>query len=298
MFYSNWMSYIKDEAKITKIAIPGSHNAGTMGMPKVAKCQSGSLYEQYQYGVRYLDIRLKADRKGRIFIAHGITKGMPAHLAFESLKMIIEETSEFLILNIKTYMNQKVGPFTLSYNGNTEATNKLIRVYLSPEKYALTGYSDVSNLTVGDIRKSGKKYIITNANKEYDFSNDCPVADPWDPKVFGYKPEKFAKECTKYLLEVKTDGFHWLQLQQTPNPGTENGMTKWPDDLNKGMAPYFPQIIADIASNPEMLKDVNIVAADFMTENHIKVNEILSLNLAKGVVKDELRDEFAAAIGK
>ena len=32
MFYENWMSYIKDDAKLTNIAIPGSHNAGTRGM--------------------------------------------------------------------------------------------------------------------------------------------------------------------------------------------------------------------------------------------------------------------------
>ncbi len=298
MFYSNWMSYIKDDAKITKIAIPGSHNSGTMGMSKLARCQSGSLYEQYKYGVRYFDIRLKADRKGRVFIAHGLSKGMPAYLAFESLKMILEESDEFFIFNIKTYMNQKVGPITLSYNGNTAETNKLIREYLSPEKYALTGYSDVSNLTMGDIRKSGKKYIITNKEKEYDFSNDCPVMDPWDPKVFGYKPAKFAKECTKYLLEIETDGFLWLQTQQTPNPGTENGMTKWPDDLEKMIAPYFPQIINDIATNPVKLERVNIVAGDFMTKSHAKANEILALNLLKDAVKDELRGEFADKIGK
>ena len=37
MFYENWMSYIKDDAKITKIAMPGSHNSGTMGMIRFAE---------------------------------------------------------------------------------------------------------------------------------------------------------------------------------------------------------------------------------------------------------------------
>ena len=46
MFYENWMSYIKDDAKVTKIAIPGAHNAGTMGMSKLARCQNGTLCEQ------------------------------------------------------------------------------------------------------------------------------------------------------------------------------------------------------------------------------------------------------------
>lgn len=298
MFYENWMSYIKDDAKITKIAMPGSHNSGTMGMNKFARCQNGSLYEQYKYGVRMFDIRIKADRKGRLFIAHGIAKGMPAELAFESLKMILNESDEFFVFSIKTYMNQKIGPISLSYDGNTEETNRLIREYLSPEKYALTDVDDIGSLTMGDIRKSCKKYIIINKEKEYDYSCEGPMSDPWDPTVYGYKPEKFAKEILKYLKEIDTDGFLWFQTQQTPNLNTENGWTKWPDDLDKIDRPYFSQIISDIAADPLMLGRVNIVAGDFMTKNYTKANEILNLNLLKGVVKDECKAKYASAIGK
>lgn len=297
MFYENWMSYIKDDAKITKIAIPASHNAATMGMPKPARCQNGSLYKQYNCGVREFGIRLKTDRSGRLFIAHGITKGMPAEQAFENLGMIVSESDEFFIFDIRTYSTQKIGPLTLSYGSDSAAVSALIKKYLNPEKYALTDFDDIGSLTVGDIRKSGKKYLIINAAEEYDFSRGAPLLEPWDPKVFGYKPEKFAKECLNYLRELETDGFFWFQTQQTPNPGTENGL-KWPDDLDELDRPFFPKIIADIAADPAMLEKVNIVAGDFMTRDYMKVNEILNLNLLKGVVKDELREEFAAAIGK
>ncbi|MGN0543916.1 MAG: hypothetical protein ACI4JG_10760 [Acutalibacteraceae bacterium] len=297
MFYENWMSYIKDDAKITKIAIPASHNAATMGMPKPAKCQNGSLYKQYKCGVREFGIRLKTDRSGRLFIAHGITKGMPAEQAFENLGMIVSESDEFFIFDIRTYSTQKIGPLTLSYGSDSAAVSALIKKYLNPEKYALTDFDDIGSLTVGDIRKSGKKYLIINAEEEYDFSRGVPLLEPWDPKVFGYKPEKFAKECLNYLRELETDGFFWFQTQQTPNPGTENGL-KWPDDLDELDRPLFPKIIADIAADPAMLEKVNIVAGDFMTRDSMKVNEILNLNLLKGVVKDELREEFAEAIGK
>ncbi|MBQ2903379.1 MAG: hypothetical protein IJE48_03180 [Clostridia bacterium] len=292
MFYENWMSYIKDDAKITKIAMPGSHNSGTMGMMKFAKCQNGSLYEQYKYGVRFFDIRMKADKKGRLFIAHGIMKGMPARQAFESLKKIFDESDEFFVLYMRTYMNQKIGPISLSYNGNANATNELIREYLSPEKYALTGCDDVSNLTLGDIRESGKKYIIINENKEYDYSNSCPVMGPWDSAVYGYKPEKFSKEIVNYLRKLSTDGFFWFQTQQTPNPGTEMGWTKWPDDLDKLSRPYFPQIIKDISDDPKLIEKVNIVAGDFMTADYMKAEKILSLNLLKGIVKEDKTEEY------
>lgn len=292
MFYANWMSYIKDEAKITKVAMPGSHNSATMGMIKLAKCQNGSLYDQAMHGVRMFDIRLKANKKGKLFIAHGVMTGMPAELAFENLQRLLDTTNEFFVISMQTYMNQAIGPIKLSYNGNTAETSRLIRTYLNPEKYALTDVENINELTMGDIRKSGKKYIILNEKKEYDFSTDVPMYGPWNSVVFGYKPEKFIKEIQKYLEKTDVQGFHWLQTQQTPNPGTENGWSKWPDGLDETIRTLFPQLIADIAADPVKLDRVNIVAGDFMSRDYLKANLILRLNLLKGVVKDELIEEF------
>ena len=293
MFYKNWMSYIKDDAKITKIVMPGSHNSATMGMSKLARCQCGSLYEQYLCGVRYFDIRIKAKRNGELIVAHGVMNGMPLSRAFESLRKIFEESDEFFVINLQTYMNQKIGPFKLSYGGNTAETNRLIKEYLSPEKYALTDFEKIGGVTTGDIRKSGKKYILINEEKEYDYSFDGILIGPWDSVVYGYKPEKFIKEIQKYLVELETDGFFWFQTQQTPNPGTENGWSKWPDDLDKTTRELFPQLISDIAADPVKLEKVNIIAGDFMSQDYMKASHILRLNLLKNTVKDELREKFA-----
>lgn len=297
MFLKNWMSYISDDAKITKLAIPGTHNSGTMGMCKLAKCQNGSLYSQFAHGVRAFDIRLKADKKGRLFIAHGVMTGMPAELVFESLRNILNESNgEFFIIPMITYMNQKIGPFSLSYNGNSAETSRLIREYLSPEKYALTDVENIGELTLGDIRKSGKKYIIINKNREYDFSVDCPYDDPWSATVFGYKPQKFIKEIKKYLTEKEYEGFMRYQTQMTPNLGTEIGWSKWPDDLDDVIRPLFHQIIDEVAADPVMLERVNIIGGDFMSRDNMKANKILSLNLLKGMVREELRKEYEEAI--
>lgn len=298
MFYKNWMSYINDDAKITRIAIPGSHNSATIGMNKFACCQNGTLYEQFEHGLRMFDIRLKADKKGRLFVAHGIMRGIPAEEAFKDLKRILDETNEFFIIGLRTYMNQKIGPIKLSYNGNTAETSRLIREYLSPEKYALTDISDIGNLTMGDIRKSGKKYIIINENAEYDFSVSCPLEYPWASDVYGMKPEKFSKVILKYFDETDTEGFFGFQTQLTPNPGTENGWMKWPDDLDEMIRPFIPQIVADIAADESKLNKVNVIVGDFMTRDYMKTNEILSLNLSKGIVKTELEGEYRKAVGR
>ena len=297
MFLKNWMSYISDNAKITRIAMPGTHNSGTMGMCKLAKCQNGSLYSQYVHGVRAFDIRLKADKKGNLFIGHGILTGMPAEPVFENLKAILNESSgEFFVIPIITYMDQKIGPFSLSYNGNPTETSRLINKYLSPEKYALTDCSNISELTLGDIRKSGKKYIIINGNREYDFSVDCPYYDPWSATVYGYKPERFINTIPQYLTEKDHEGFMRYQTQLTPNPGTEGGWKNWPDDLDDIIRPYFHKIIDDVAADPVKLDRINIIGSDFMCRDNMKANKILSLNLLKGIVKEELKNEFENAI--
>lgn len=296
MFYKSWMSCIKDDAKITKIAIPGAHNAGTMGMNVFGRCQNGTLYEQACYGVRKFDIRVQADRKGRLFIAHGMVRGVLVEKVFADIKRILDETDEFLILDIKTYGSQDIGPITIKFKGSSEAMNKLICKYLSPEKYALTEFADIRNVTMGDVRKSGKRYVIHSENEEYKYSRNCKLIEPWDPIVFGYKPEKFAKECLKYLRELESEGFFRFQTQQTPGLGTENGLTKWPKHLDEMSRPYFPQIIADIAEDPKMLEKVNIISGDFMTRDYMKANEILKLNLLKGIVKDDKIEEYQSAI--
>lgn len=296
MFHENWLSYIKDDAKINKIAIPGSHNAGTMQMPKTARCQNGSFYTQYLFGVREFGIRLKMDKNNVLRVAHGVTNGMTAENAFQNLRNIIIESNEFFIFDVRTYQTQKIGPLTLRYKGNADEVNRLVAKYLEPEKYALTRV-DLSSLTVGEIRESGKRYILLNEDGEYDYSVNCELLGPWDPKIFGYRPKKFAETCVKYLKELTTEGFFWFQTQLTPNPGTENGI-KWPSKLDELSRPFFSKIIARIASDPVSLAKANIIAGDFMTRDRMKVNEILYLNLIKDAVKDEFRDKYARAIGK
>ncbi len=296
MFYENWMAYIKDDAKITKIAIPGAHNSGTKGMSVTACCQDGTPLEQYRYGVRKFGIRLK-QRRNKIYVAHGIMKGMTAEEAFSYFGEIVNNYEDFFILDVRAYQDQQVGPFTLKNHANPEWVDELIEKYLNPSKYALTDIPNLKELTVGDIKKSGKKFVIHHANEEYQYSRDIKLLEPWDPVVFGLKPEKFAKESLNYLRELESEGFFWFQSQQTPNIGTENGL-KWPRALDEEDRLYFPQMINDIAADPLMLENVNIIAGDFMTRDHMKVNNILWLNLLKDAVKPELRGEYAAAIGK
>lgn len=292
MIYSEWMSYIKDDVKINKLVIPGAHNAGSFGMNSMACCQDDDLYTQFQYGIRHFCIRLNTKRDGTIVLAHGVSKGVEFEaVLYQIRKMLETNSSELLILDIREYYDQKFGPVTLKYKADPKKVNELLEKYISPQKYAFCDFGRLSDVTVGDIRRAGKRYILINENKDYAYSCDCECILPWDKKIFGSHAPDFARGTIKVFDDNSTDGFYWFQTQQTPNFGTDIGLTT-PRKLDMSLRPYFKYIIEQLAVEPERLEKVNIVAGDFMTYDHSKVRDILRLNLIKGYIRKELEEEF------
>ena len=292
MIYDKWMSYIKDEVKLTSLVIPGAHNAGSYGMNKMAECQKDNLYTQFKYGMRQYCLRLNTNRKGEIVLAHGISKGDLFENALKDIKKILDENeSEILLLDIREYYPQKFGFITLKYKADKNKVNALLKKYIDPEKYAYTDFENIKDVTLGDIRKSGKRYILINDNEDYLYSKNCSVLLPWEKDVNGAKAERFAAETLRFFDDYKTDGLYWFQTQQTPNPGTEIGMTT-PKKLDEDLRRHFMTIINGIEENPFYLESANIIAGDFMTEDYMKSAAILRLNLLKDNVKDELKEEY------
>ena len=87
----------------------------------------------------------------------------------------------------------------------------------------------------------------------------------------------------------QTNGIYWFQTQLTPVFGLK---MKTPRALEKSLRPYYQQIIDRIAANKFYLESANVISGDFMTEDYSKCREIIKLNLLKGTVKEELREEF------
>lgn len=292
MIYTNWMSYIKDDVKLTSLVIPGAHNAGSYGMSKMAECQKDNLFVQFEHGIRQFCLRLNTDRKGNIVLAHGITKGDLFENALKDIKKALEMyPDEFILFDVREYYPQKFGPITLTYKADKDKVDSLLKKYLDPENNAFYDFKHISDVTVGDIRKSGKRFILINENEDYKFSKSCEQILPWEKDVNGAKAEKFANETLRFFDDYKTDGLYWFQTQQTPNLGTEIGVTN-PKKLDDDLVKYFHIMIDGIASTPRYLERANIIAGDFMTRDYSKCRQILKLNLLKGNVKPELEKEY------
>lgn len=296
MIYTNWMSYIRDEVKITDIVIPGAHNAGSYGMKRFAECQKGDLLEQFRHGVRQFCLRLSEGRDGKIYLAHGVTKGDLFENALKSIKRILEDyPGEILLFDIREYQPQTFGPVTLKYKADPKKVNELFEMYIDPKNNAYCDFDSIGDVTIGDIRKTGKRYIIINEDESYSFSRNCRRILPWDKKIFGMKAEKFSLYAAGFFDTEHTNGLYWLQTQQTPNLGTEIGVTP-PVKLDVELRPYFHNIIEKIANTENYLNQANIIAGDFMTEDYMKSELILRLNLLKNNIIENKRDEFAEGL--
>lgn len=292
MFYSEWMSYIKDDVKMTKLIIPGAHNAGTYGMRGIARCQNDNVLTQFKYGMRQFCLRLNTDKKGNIVLAHGISNGDLFENALKDIKTVLDENpTEILLLDIREYYPQKFGPITITYKADPDKVDALLEKYLSPKTNAYCDFEHIKEVTIGDIRKAGKRFILINDNEDYKYSKNCKVNLPWEKQVNGNHAKEFAHETLRFFDDYPTDGLYWFQTQQTPNLGTPIGLSK-PERLDKEVRMYFKDIIVGIENNPYYLESANIIAGDFMTEDYMKSKLILNLNLLKGNVREDLKEQY------
>lgn len=293
MIYKEWMKYIKDDIKITQVVMPGTHNAGSYGMVALACCQDDTLYKQFEHGVRHFCIRYCGNKKGQIVLSHGLAKGRPLAEALTDMRRMIEENdSEFFLFDMREYYPQKIGPFSFTYPADDKTVIALIEKYLDPEKYAFTDYDRIGDVTMGKLRKSGKRFIIINYRNAYQpWCKECEHILPWSGELHAKNPDVFAKEVFSHFDNNSTNGIFWFQTQLTPELNLKGGL-KTPRRLEKNLLPYYQNIISTIASTPEYLRKANVISGDFMTADYSKCREIIKLNLLKGTIKEEMKEEF------
>lgn len=298
MIFKNWMSYIADDVTLTSLVMPGAHNAGSYGMRSIARCQEDDLEKQAEYGVRHFCIRLDTDKKGNVVLAHGPTQGATLESALVGLSRFIRENpSEFLLLDVREYYPQTIViPFM--HKAAPKVVDALIAKYLNPAEWALTDFEHVNKVTMGDVRKSGKRYMLINYLPAYAYSVDVPCILPFSTAVHGARPDVFSRECVKFFDKRHTDGIYWFQTQQTAGAGTYIGLLGKPRQMDTAARPYFKNIITTISETPSYLAQANVIEGDFMTEDYMKAAAILRLNLQKGNVAAGKEAEYEAALAE
>ena len=106
--YKDWMKDIPDETALKDINIPGSHD--TMALYSIGnlagQCQSLTLEEQLNVGIRFLDIRLKNDHDS-LKAVHGFVdeRDTFSDIVRDSEDFLINNPSETIFMSIKEEAN-------------------------------------------------------------------------------------------------------------------------------------------------------------------------------------------------
>lgn len=287
MDFSDWMSEIKDDVKITDVVMPGSHNSGTRGMIAPACCQHSSLAEQFRHGVRQFSLRITTSRiTKKIVFCHSVITGVSLESELEKLRKVMDENPhEFVIFDVCEYCDEKIGPVTFRFRAEPKEVDRIFEKHLCASEYALTDFNKISDVTMGDIRKSGKRFMIINSEAKYKYSVNCGFKSPWSPERHGKTAPVFVERAAEVFDKEEKTGIFVLQTQQTAGFDAEVKLAP-PKKLDKIIKPYYPRIFEIIKGNPKYLSLVNVISGDFMAENDYKIRLILELNLLKDNVID------------
>ena len=158
----NWMTKIPDKVPISSLNIPGTHNAGALHepFPRTAKCQTLTLAEQLESGVRFFDIRC-CHQNDSFSIYHGpVSQKLTFEAVLNTMTSFLKKNpSEFVILSIK----EEHRP-----NSTTRSFSDTVRSYVKKEP--LLWYTKEGIPRLADVR--GKLVLLRR------FSSVKPLGIP------------------------------------------------------------------------------------------------------------------------
>lgn len=221
--YKNWMSTVADNTLVEDMNIPGTHD--TMALYSIGdlagKCQSLSLSNQLNIGVRFLDIRLQLNRN-ELRAVHGI---VDQRSTFKDIALTVESflelnSSEFIIMSVKEENDPKSSTLSFEdalkeyvnehywYTGNTMPTkiDASIRgkiILLSRYKNSTIGipaysdWKDNCSFTLNSGIYVQDKYKLDNVNDkkqeiETCFAHDGLKINFLSGYLTGYIPPSYA----------------------------------------------------------------------------------------------------------
>ncbi len=302
--YSNasWMDYIVDDALVSDVVMPGSHDAGSYNMSYLGRTQGYPIETQLDMGVRYFDLRVNKTDKG-YFLFHGPFDGENFVTVLEEITAFITTyTTETLILDFQHFNGDSEEDVVAMVNQSLASKNLVVRN--NSEKSDL---EFVSTLTLGEAR--GKCIVLFGGNdaivESYDFifgrnNDECTkTGKTLNSCYIGEYNKMSSKKYVEIALpfyyqnikdKISTEGFKGLFVLQ--GQLTDGALIFGPYSREKSHDDNMTAYINAIANDAEKLALTNIIMRDFLTYD--KCEDIIALNASKNIIKGHLDSEFAS----
>lgn len=280
---SSWMNMIDDSSKINQIAIPGSHDSGTFGMPYTAETQDCSFSEQLQRGIRYFDIRVNFVNDEYV-IFHGPINGVEYTEFLNDVKNFLNENpSEFIIIDYQHFKNN-----------SQKVTFEMLEEVIGKDRIVTkrSNFSDkdfVENLTLGEVR--GKCLVVSEYDGDFPFIFErgeggalCSYYNSLEHR--GNRKKFIEKTLPGYIdkFEKQGTGIFILQGQLT-----DLILIRGPRFLEAAHADSMNEFVQELRENKKYDK-INVIMRDFVTTYTSSLT--LVLNVDKGIVKEEYQESY------
>ena len=259
--YCDWMKALDDDTSLRDVNMPGSHD--TMALYSIGdlagQCQSLSLSDQLNVGVRFLDIRLKLDHN-QLKAVHGI---VDEKASFKQIDEVVESflaknNSEFIIMSVKE--EAKASNSSISFeDALKEYVNK--DIYLKertlPSKVGdvrgkILLLSRYANSTIGLDAFAGwqesTSFVLPNNDIYVQDTFKITSAEQKQNEIVSCFNESGHALKINFLSAYRTDGF-----PPSYAPSAAKDINPW---INKEISKY---------------DDRGIVLYDFVTSENMKV---------------------------
>lgn len=270
--YSQWMKNLSNDAVLNQIAMPGSHDAGSVGMISFAETQSTDILTQLKHGVRYFDLRV-TKVGDQLLIFHGPITKMSFSKVLSDIQTFFETNdTEIVILDFQHFEKQ-----------SQNEVAQLLKSQLQADKYAVPSNINPQQLTMGEIREKGYRYFITwNSNIT---QQSKPYLHYRSNTLLSYYDSDEHKQSAKDIFEQvwtrdyklnSTDKIFVLQAVATAQT------VQTPNKLAKAINPYLSQFVDLINQNSDYLSKTNVLMFDYCSDYLPLVLKIININVAKG----------------
>ncbi len=281
---SCWMKNLKDESVISNIVIPGSHDSSTYSMSpdnssnliaKAAQTQDMTIYGQLKLGARSLDIRGN-DVFGKIVTHHGVVNGCElSEVLNDILKFSEENPTEVVILLFKN-CNKK----------NLEKIAKLPEIKKIGQKSLTQSMckslnKSLGEVSMGDIRKLGAKFILIGNNEEDIFHSNSNLNNKYNEPTRMADTNTMVEQELKQLDEFPTNVLRNISPVHTPST----------EDFFKNKASPMKSEYKSSGIRNELLrksdifqKKSNIVSLDALAINEKFIKEMINMNRARNLL--------------
>ena len=281
---SSWMRDIKDEAKVSEIVIPGSHDAGTAGFSWLAETQNRSIKDQLNAGTRYFDLRVQSTGKGLVFY-HSVFKGNSyTEARSDILDFLALNPSEFVILDFQ------------HFKGNDTQSLLAADIRENLEPFAVSnetgapGAEFISSLSLADVRGKciifwGDENTLPDLNCVFLRNNDIGTRD--DSCLQSFYIGDYNRRSSSWYIENAlpeyinmrkdlSEGLFVLQGQLTDGLYIRGPRLREAGH-NRNMSSYISSL-----AGSEDLGYINVIMRDYVGPS--KNAEIIALNGAKGLL--------------